>query len=123
MKNFELTPVQIQELKRAHRSAQYARIAYRFNALILLGTGWTLKQVSEALLLDEETLRHYVNRYTRIGIEALSKDDHKGKACSLIDDQIEQLKLFMDQHICLSSAEPIHFVQENFEIIGGISLS
>ncbi len=119
MKNFVLTPEKIEELRRAHRAAKRmedVRLAYRLNAVILLGTGWTLRQVSEALLLDEETLRHYISRYTILGVEALSKDDHKGKACSLLDDQIERLKLFMDQHICLSSAEPIHFVQEAFGV-------
>ena len=72
MKNFVLTPEKIEELRRAHRAAKRmgdVRLAYRLNAVILLGTGWTLRQVSEALLLDEETLRNYISRYTILGIE------------------------------------------------------
>jgi len=32
-----------------------ASAAYKINAVILLGTGWTLVTVKAALLLDEET--------------------------------------------------------------------
>jgi len=37
-----------------------ANAAYKINVIILLGTGWKLKQ---ALLLDDETLRSYVEKY------------------------------------------------------------
>ena len=56
MQGFYLTPDQLAELRIAHKSESYKRSAYKINAIILLGTGWKLKEVKEALLLDEETL-------------------------------------------------------------------
>jgi hypothetical protein len=53
MKNFELSPEEIKKLRLAHRLEKRKSKAYRINAVILLGTGWTVKQVAEALLLDE----------------------------------------------------------------------
>ena len=60
MSKFHLTPVQVQELRLAHRAERNRNAAYKINAVILLGTGWKLKAVKEALLLDDETLRSYV---------------------------------------------------------------
>ena len=71
MKGFVLSTEQLSELKIAHRKAKRsnAHAAYKINAVILLGTGWTLTQVKQALLLDEETLRSYVKKYREKGIE------------------------------------------------------
>ena len=60
MKNFQLNDEELEELRAAHRSSRDKRSAYRLNAVILLGGGWTSKQVSDALLIDESTLRSYV---------------------------------------------------------------
>ncbi len=119
MIDFSLTPAQLKELRYAHSAAkriQDVRLAYRLNAVILLGSGWTVIQVSQALLLDEETIRTYFNRYKAFGVIGLSQDKHTGSECRLSDDQIEQLKAFMDKHICLSSAEPISFIKGSFDI-------
>ena len=119
MREFALTPEQLKELRFAHSMAKHARdvrLAYRLNAVILLGNGWTLSQVSEALLLDDETLRSYVNRFKAFGIKGLSQDKHSGSECHLNADQLRQLKEFMDQEIRLSTKEPIEFVKKVFDI-------
>ena len=60
MKDFELSPEEITALRVAHKKKRLnVSKAYRINAVILLGSGWTLKQVAEALLLDEDTLSNY----------------------------------------------------------------
>ena len=63
MQNFILTPEQQMMLRLEHKQAKKdsAALAYRINAILLLGTGWTLEQVSNALLLDVETLRSYAH--------------------------------------------------------------
>ncbi|MFO1257947.1 MAG: hypothetical protein U1E78_06010 [Gammaproteobacteria bacterium] len=45
MKGFTLTPEDLEILRSAHRDAKRtnANAAYRINAVILLGTGWTLR--------------------------------------------------------------------------------
>ena len=58
MKGFTLTEEELDLLRSAHRDAKRtnANAAYKINAVILLGTGWTLKKAKSALLLDDETL-------------------------------------------------------------------
>jgi transposase len=119
MKDFKLTPAQLKELHYGHSAAKRAqdvRLAYRINAVILLGSDWTLEQVAEALLLDDETLRSYVSRYKAFGVGGLSQDKHTGSDCHLSASQLEQLKAFLDKGIRLSSAEPIEFVKTSFDV-------
>ncbi len=78
MKDFLLNNDELVVLRAAHKVERNLRAAYKINAVILLGTGWTLKQVKEALLLDDETLRSYVEKYREGGIQKLIFTHHKG---------------------------------------------
>jgi DNA-binding transcriptional regulator LsrR (DeoR family) len=71
MESFILTPAEIKLLREEHRQMSYRTDAYRINAIILLGTGWTQVQVSEVLLLDERTIRRYVKAYREGGVTGL----------------------------------------------------
>jgi len=73
MEGFALSEEQLSELKVAYRKAKRsnAHAAYKINVVILLGIGWSLYQIKQALLLDEETLRSYVKKYRKNGIEDL----------------------------------------------------
>jgi hypothetical protein len=66
MSDYILSQDEIQELRSAHRSAKQradAYQAYKINVIILLGTGWNPDEVSEALLLDDETIKSYYRKY------------------------------------------------------------
>lgn len=99
MKGFELTPEQAAELRAAHRATKEKRVAYKINAVILLGTGWTLEQVSQALLLDEETLRTYVGRYKQGGAKKLLKSLIGGRFSILTDDEKTWLIEHVEAHL------------------------
>ena len=71
MKNFTLTDAELINLRVAHKAERNKKSAYRLNAIILLGSGWKIAQVKEALLLDDETLRNYVRKYQEGGIQEL----------------------------------------------------
>ena len=73
MQDYSLTPEQLGHLRRAHRRERNKRKAYRINAVCLLGQGWSVKKVSEALLLDDDTLRNYWSRYQESGMIGLLK--------------------------------------------------
>lgn len=116
MKGFYLSSQQLAELRIAHKSESNKRAAYKINAVILLGSGWKLKQVKEALLLDDETLRNYVEAYQDGGIENLLKTNHAGKLPFLIEAQAELLIQELDASIHLSTKSVINFVETNFGI-------
>jgi len=87
MKGFVLSEEQLSELKVAHRKAKRsnAHASYKINAVILLGTGWSLKQVKQALLLDKETLRSYVKKYQENSIEGLIRTHYLGRSSILTE--------------------------------------
>ena len=79
MKGFYLTESALAELHAAHRSERNKNRSYKIHAVILLGTGYTLKKVREVLFLDDETLRGYVDKYREEGIDSLLSDGRGGR--------------------------------------------
>lgn len=118
MKNFALTPEQLNELKAEHKrqKKRNTSIAYKINAVILLGTGWTLVDTSEALLLDEETLRSYVKKYSAEGLEALKKTFHQGRVPFLKDSEKLELTKALESKIYRTTLEIIEHVRKTFNV-------
>ncbi len=118
MKGFVLSKEQLSELKIAHRKAKRsnAHAAYKINAVILLGTRWTLTQVKQALLLDEETLRSYLKKYREDGIEHLIRTHYPGRAPTLTESQEDQLREELDRTIHLSTLSIIEYVSQTLGI-------
>ena len=119
MKGFELTPEQQQELRAAlaiTRNKNRAKDSVKINALLLLGTGWTLSEVSDALFLDTETIRSYVSRYKAGGLKKVLKALHRGSSPRLSSSQLEALCEELDSEIYLTTAEICVFVEREFDV-------
>lgn len=116
MRTFQLTDQQLQVLRIAHRQERNRNAAYRINAIILLGSGWTLKQVSEALLLDDETLRYWVEKYRSGGIEGLIKTHHKGRSSRLSISQEQALCEELENTIYLTTSAVIAWIEQAFSV-------
>ena len=104
MKGFYLKPNELAELHAAHKLERNKRYAYRIHAVILLGTGYTLKKVRQVLFIDDETLRGYVGTYRTEGIPGLASDHRGGKEREILDElrvELEKMKHEMIQ-CCLS---------------------
>lgn len=124
MRNFELTSEEIQELRLAHKSAKKTHNvsdAYRINAIILLGSGWSLEEVVDALLLDDETLRNYVNRYKEGGLKQLLECNYKGGKPKLPIEYLEILSQELENNIYLTTKSICEYVRDQFNIEYSIS--
>lgn len=111
MRGFDLTAEEIQALRAAHKSCKRKKDAYKINAVILLVSGWSLEEVKDALLLDDETVRNYVSRYRAGGIKSLLKTTHQGSQCRLSDSQTSQLCNELDNQIYLSTKRSYEYVK------------
>ena len=116
MKGFRLTKEELEELRIAHKAERNRNAAYKINSVILLGSGWNLKQVKEALFLDDETLRSYVEKYKSGGIKKLTETNYQGRSCQLNELQIEQLVAELESKIYLTTNAVIEFAQSSFDI-------
>jgi transposase len=121
MKDFWLSNEQLAELRAAHRSERNKHAAYKINAVILLGSGWRVNQVKEALLLDDETLRSYVEKYQSGGIEALVKTHYLGRLSQLDEIQRQQLCEELEHKIYLTTSAVIEYVRKCFGIQYSVS--
>ena len=116
MKGFNLSDIELAQLHLAHKSERNKRFAYRIHAIILLGSGYTVKKVKEVLFIDDGTLISYVKSYRLLGLEGLLKDDRAGRMCRLSSAQIEMLCNELDQNIYPTTASIIYFVEQSFDI-------
>jgi len=121
MKNFQLSEKEVQELRAIHRRMSERYAADRIKAIVLLGTGWMLEEVSEALLLDMETLRSYVNLYKLGGVKKLIDRHYKGGFAKLNDKELEELKVHLSEITYLTVAEIVFYVKKQYGKVYGIS--
>ena len=91
-----LTDEQIAILRTAHRTTREKRLADRIKAVVMLHHGFTYDQITQALFLDEVTLRRYVKQLQERGIDGLLECRYAGGVSSLTHTQEQQLKRFLD---------------------------
>jgi len=121
MTTFTLSQEEICSLKKAHRAAKKKRDAYRINTIVLLGTGWTIREVAEALFLDDETVRNYLKRYKAGELSALLNDDYKGYSGKLCGLQTVQLDEHLNDSTYLSTKEVVSYVANRFKVKYSVS--
>ena len=68
------------------------RVARRANAILLLDRGWGCEKVSDALLLDDDTIRNWFKIYREGGVDALETFDFVGGHRALSTEQLASLK-------------------------------
>ena len=79
------------------------RVARRANAILLLDRGWSCEKVSDALLLDDDTIRIWIKIYREGGVEALERFDFVGGRRSLSVDQLGVLKAWATETLPAST--------------------
>ncbi len=68
------------------------------------------------MLLDDETLRSYVEKYKTGGITELLHHNYSGRQPNLDDKQLKLLHLALDNNIYLTTSAIIEFVFEQFNV-------
>lgn len=118
MRDYILLPDEIEELKVAHKSSKQvsAYTAYRIHVIILLGMGISPGEVSEIILLDEDTVRSYFDKYKMGGLKNLLKVNYSGSKKKLTDEQIESLTEELDNNIHLTTTSVCKFVFTEFHV-------
>jgi hypothetical protein len=64
---YHLTQQELDELEYEHRHTREKRYADRLKAVYLLGSGWEVSQVPQALMMDGESVRNHHKRYRKGG--------------------------------------------------------
>lgn len=121
MHRFKLTTKEITKLRLAHKKEQNKKYSYRLNALILLGQGWTYIAASDALLIDEDTIRRCVCKYESGGIEALLTDNYIPYLGRLTAPELKELELHLSETTYRTVEEIVLYVKETYDELYSIS--
>ena len=121
MRHYTLSKSKIAELEALHRSLRDKRQADRVKAVIALSKGWSASQVSEILLFDETTSRHYFERYQQGGAEALLDDNYTGAEPKLNEDQLNELEGYLEDHLFTDAKSVIAHIARQYGVHYSVS--
>lgn len=97
-----------------HLSSMEKTTADKIKAVILLDKGWTYKQVSEALLLDERTIYRYRSKYDENGIDGLIENNYQGGIFKLTKEEQKELTEELNSRLYSNAKEICRFVKKTF---------
>jgi transposase len=107
-----LTPIERSELLSRHKAERDKRVADRIKAVILHDDGWTSARISEALLMDDATIRFYIKTYLQ---EKRVTPDHKGSSPLLTTLESTALAQHLENHLYVKIKDIQHYVRGTFQ--------
>ena len=102
----------------AHRLAHRLthRLALRANALVLLDAGWSCERVSQALFVDDDTVRQWHGLYAADGFDGLLSFETGGSSCRMSVAQQTALKAWINSELPGSTRQVGAFIAAQFEL-------
>jgi len=94
-----------------------SRITRRANALVLLDNGWSCREVANALLIDDDTVRNWRKLFEQRGIEGLTSFDMGGSASFLSAEQEDALKSFVSTTLPRSTRHVGLWIEKEFGLV------
>jgi transposase len=101
------------QLKLQHKIERDKRICDRIKAVLLYDKGWSPKQIAEALLISEDTIRNYVDDYKS---SKKLKPESGGSVEKLSLEQALQLVKHLENHTYLYTKDIAAYVESVFKI-------
>jgi transposase len=115
MRWIELTDEFKKELIRHHKKGFPAREADKIKAILMLDKGYSCKETSEVLLLDEDTITKWKDSFLkRKSLAEWLKDNYTGYQGKLSKVEKTEVSKFVDENIISSSERFVIFLKERF---------
>lgn len=83
----------------------------------MLHHGFTYQQIAQALLLDEGTLRRYVQRFKEQGIDGLLEYRYRGGKSRLTERQESELRRYLQEDTKRTAKEVVDYVQKTYGVL------
>ena len=113
MKDF-LTEEQVKVLKLTHRTIKDKKLADRIKATLSLNAGHEYSQVAAILLLDETTLRRYVEKFKEKGIDGLLEYHYTGGRSQLNILQQKELKIYLKINTQTRAKDVVKYIKKQY---------
>ena len=119
--NMFLTSEQRAEIKSLHRQCKERRFADKLKAILLLDRGLSCEEISEILLLDDDTIRNNKMQYLSEGVNSLLSDNNKGGVSKLTDKQVAELDKHLSENVYTDSNLIIFWIEANLHVKYSVS--
>ena len=119
-----LTPKEKTALEILHKETNHGKNRDKIKAILLLDKGFSVTEVSEILLLSENTIRHYENCFKKQGSKGgmswliANYKTYEGK---LTIEEEQEVINYVENNIISDSKELIQFIELRFEKIYSLS--
>jgi hypothetical protein len=117
MRNLQLSAEEIKKSYLAHKLGKPKSKTYRINAVIGLGAYWTVVQVFEVLLVDQNTLSNGIQQQKESGCSNLPKVLHQSNKESFNQAQILQFSEERDSKTDLTKLSICVSIEKRFRYI------
>lgn len=111
-----LTETQVIQLKLAHKQTREKRLADRIKAVLMVHFGFTYAQITQALLLDEVTIRRYFNIFRDKGVEGLLEYRYAGGKSHLTIIQEREILAYFKEHTVRTAKEAVDHLQKAYRV-------
>lgn len=112
----KLTQKEREKIRQLHRSCSKRRFADKLKSILLLDDGFSCVEVGRILLLDDDTVRQYREKYLNRGAESLLTDNNKGTSLYLSTTELEELENHIEINTYQDSKGIIVWIAEKFDI-------
>ena len=101
--------------KRRHRESD-KRVFRRLSALLALDDGHSQEDVGRLFGITARTVRRWIKTYRKSGLAELCVIAHRGRECTLTDDQLESLKKQIEAGNFRSAKQGRKWIADNFGV-------
>lgn len=115
MKDF-LTPEEVLSLRSVHKQIKEKKLADRIKAILSLNAGFSYEQIAAILLLDEVTLRRYVEKFKTHGVKGLLECRYHGGTSRLSRTQEDEIKKYLREHTPQTAKEAVSYIQKMYGV-------
>ena len=112
-----LTDDERAEITRRYKHETNPRLRERLHCLLLKDQGHTNGEVAQLLLVSQDTITAWLNRYADGGLPALCRLETGGSEGFLTQEQIALLTAELDKHRFQTAKQVCAWVQEQFAIL------
>lgn len=113
----KITEQEKKDLLKLHRIFKDKKSCDRIKAVIMLGDGYTVPEVSKILLIDDETVRRWAEKYQeRTNKTDWIEDNYSQYEGKLTEEEKQIIEKYLQDNIISDSKQVIAYVKKQFKI-------
>lgn len=117
-KIFKLSHKERKKLQRLYKQERDRLVSQRVQAILLLDSGKSAKEVAQILLVSPKTIKRWIKIYATLGWQALVtlKHNEKGVQARLNLEQLAKLEQHLDAEVASSAKEVMAYIEKEFGV-------